>query len=101
MTTAESMYADKPLKEEESALTTTANYKTDEVEKALESNMSFLAAFCLPEICKVPFPDIYIGMWGLVTGALGRVRDFSKFALGLPRGHNTFHKKEIYTSHLC
>jgi hypothetical protein len=87
MTTAESMYADKPLKEEESALTTTANYKTDEVEKALESNMSFLAAFCLPEICKVPFPDIYIGMWGLVTGALGRVRDFSKFALGLPRGH--------------
>src|SRR5690606_5424671 len=33
------------------------------------------------------FPNFYVWLWGILTGTLSKTRDFSKFALGLPRGH--------------
>lgn len=67
--------------------TTTGSFKIAEVEAACKSNMNMLAGLCLPEVCTAPFPPVFLSIWLLITGALGRTRDFSKFAIGLPRGH--------------
>ena len=48
--------------------------------------MSFLGGFCIPEVCVTPFPPVFVSIWMMITEALVKTRDFSKFAIGLPRG---------------
>ena len=67
--------------------TATGSYNKAEVEKLAENDMNFLAALCLPKVCTAAFPDVFVNIWALIVGALLRFKDFSKFAIGLPRGH--------------
>lgn len=76
-----------PLSSPDLDTTTVGRYSTAQVRERARLDMNYLAALALPDVCEAPFPKIFVGMWALVTGALGKVRDFSKFALGLPRGH--------------
>lgn len=64
-----------------------ASFSIAEVSQRAKEDMNFLAKLCLPDVCSVDFPPLFLGMWGLVIAGLGKLRDFSKFALGLPRGH--------------
>ena len=66
---------------------TLGTYKAEDARVLAKEDMSFFGALSLPDVCTVLFPAIFTGMWKLVIAALLRKRDFSKFALGLPRGH--------------
>ena len=50
-------------------------------------HLNFLAMLAIPELFKFPFPEFYEYLWSRFTEVLFKERDFSKFALGLPRGH--------------
>ena len=61
-------------------------YKYTEVFNLAKTDMDFFAGLALPEVYKYPFPDLSLQLWALVTSAFYKQRDFSRFALGLPRG---------------
>lgn len=61
-------------------------YNYDEVTKLAKTDMDFFAGLALPEVYKYPFPDLYLQFWALITGSFYLSRDFSQYALGLPRG---------------
>lgn len=59
----------------------------EEIFEAAKTDMDLLASLAMPDVYKYAFPAIYaMGVWVLITGLLGKVRDFSQLALGLPRG---------------
>jgi hypothetical protein len=50
-------------------------------------DLDFFAALALPMVTRYRYPKFYKYLWGLLRSkAILTVRDFSKFALGLPRG---------------
>jgi hypothetical protein len=57
-----------------------------EAQKRAEQDMNFLAYLALFEIMQFPFPALYVAMWELMKSKVHLVRDFSKLALGIPRG---------------
>lgn len=61
-------------------------YDYSEVVQLAKTDMDFFAGLALPEVYKYPFPDLYLQFWALLTSAFYLVRDFSQYALGLPRG---------------
>jgi hypothetical protein len=61
-------------------------YQYDEVIQLAKTDMDFFAGLALPEVYKYPFPDLYLQFWSMLTSALFLPRDFSQYALGLPRG---------------
>lgn len=61
-------------------------YKHAEVFKLAKTDMDFFAGLALPDVYKYPFPDLYLELWRMVTTTLYKERDFTRFALGLPRG---------------
>lgn len=58
-----------------------------EVAESMEQDLDFHAAVCMPDDATCSYPDLFIKLWLMLTAALGKHRDFSKFAVGLPRGH--------------
>jgi hypothetical protein len=50
-------------------------------------DFNFLAGLAMPNVYEFPFPPIYGAVWQLLWGSANTARDFSKFAIGLPRGH--------------
>ncbi len=62
-------------------------YNPDQLEENAKNDLNFLAGLALPLICTIPFPPVFLSVWQLLIPALFKVRDFSKFAIGLPRGH--------------
>jgi len=54
--------------------------------KSAEQDMNFLALLCLFDVMQFKFPDMYLAMWELLRSKVHLVRDFSKIALGIPRG---------------
>lgn len=62
-------------------------YNVAEVQVAAKENLDFFGALANPEDCTLAFPNWYHYIWGMVTAALCATRDFSKFAIGFPRGH--------------
>ena len=61
-------------------------YKYEEVYQLAKTDMDFFAGLALPEVYKYAFPDLYLQLWNLVTSTFYKKRDFSRYALGLPRG---------------
>ena len=60
-----------------------------EVEKAFnlaKQDMNFLAGLAMPDVMEFPYPPTYLAIWEWVTRHFHKVRDFSKLALGMPRG---------------
>jgi hypothetical protein len=55
------------------------------IEKAEES-LNFLAALCFSEHMKYLFPDMFLVVWELLKSKIHLFRDFSKLAIGIPRG---------------
>ncbi len=50
------------------------------------SDPDFLAAIAMPTVYEYALPPIYIHLWAYLLELVGRSRDFSRLALGLPRG---------------
>lgn len=57
----------------------------DAIEKA-EANMNWLAALAFPEVMQYLFPQMFLAIWELMKSKIHLVRDFSKLAIGIPRG---------------
>lgn len=62
-------------------------YNSDEIKEHMRTNMDFFCSLVLPEEIFLLFPAFYTWLWENMCNALIKDRDFSKFAVGLPRGH--------------
>ena len=62
-------------------------YSSDEVIELAREDMDFFGALVCPDDIDLAFPNFYHYLWKTLIEKLSLVRDFSKFALGLPRGH--------------
>ncbi len=60
---------------------------TAELEEAARGDLNFLGGLCLPDVFKFNFPPLFSSIYSLVKSRMLEARDFSKFAIGLPRGH--------------
>lgn len=54
--------------------------------KTAEKDLNFLAMLCLMDLMQFKFPPLFMVMWELMKSKVHLVRDFSKLALGIPRG---------------
>lgn len=61
-------------------------FDATQVVDACRNSLDFLAAFCAPDVYKYAFPPIYLKLWEWLLTYVHKPRDFSKLALGLPRG---------------
>ena len=57
-----------------------------EVQEAARNSLDFLAALTLPAVYKYAFPPVYLSVWEWLLSYIHKTRDFSRLALGLPRG---------------
>lgn len=60
--------------------------RTAEVEERCKVDFNFLAAMAMPEAFLYMWPMIYLGCFQILQDIMTRHRDFSKFAIGFPRG---------------
>lgn len=51
-----------------------------------EQSLNFLAGLAIPTVFEFLFPPILLSVWQLLTDKVKLKRDFSKIALGIPRG---------------
>lgn len=51
-----------------------------------EESIDFLASLCIPEVMQFLYPAMFKLMWDLLKSKVHLFRDFSKIALGIPRG---------------
>ena len=65
---------------------TDAAFDTSEVQQLARESLDFLAALAMPTIFQFMYPPVFISAWIWLTTYAQKVRDFSKLALGLPRG---------------
>jgi hypothetical protein len=63
-----------------------ASYEQSQVFELARTSLDFLAALCAPTMVKYLFPSVFISAWNWLLGYIHKERDFSKLALGLPRG---------------
>lgn len=63
-----------------------ASYEQSQVFNAARTNLNFLAALAAPTMMKYLFPAVFINAWNWLLTYVHKPRDFSKLALGLPRG---------------
>lgn len=73
------------------------DFNAQEAFDLCKESLDFLAAVALPLVYRYAFPKLYLALWNMLRGYLGRVRDFSQIALGLPRGF----AKTLYIKLLC
>lgn len=59
----------------------------EQVKEYAKHDLDFFAKIVMPDAATLDFPDFYKWMWRELTSSADVVGDFSKFALGLPRGH--------------
>lgn len=62
-------------------------FNAEDAIKACEQSMDFLAITALPEMVEFGFPPFFVACWQLITSYAQRTKDFSRLALGIPRGH--------------
>lgn len=62
-------------------------YNSSEVVELAKEDMDFFGGLVCPEDLDLEFPDFYVFVWTILVTSIMAVKDFSKFALGLPRGH--------------
>jgi len=61
-------------------------YKQQEVFDLARNDLDFLAGLALPTVTEYTFPPVFIAIWNILVDLVFKERDFSKLALGLPRG---------------
>lgn len=64
-----------------------ANLDRNSTLELMRTDLDVHAAVCMPEDATANYPDLFIQLWVMLCTALSATRDFSKFAVGLPRGH--------------
>lgn len=69
-----------------SSATSEASFEQQQVHQLARSNLDFLAALAMPDSITFMFPPTYIAVWTWLQTYIHKPRDFSKLALGLPRG---------------
>ena len=74
------------MSSEQELLEQQPGYKHIEVFQTAKQDMDFFAGLSLPEVYKYAFPALYLQFWALITSLFYKERDFSRLALGLPRG---------------
>lgn len=62
-------------------------YNSEEVKAIAKVDMDWFGAIALPSVLTLAFPSFYLYIWQMVVECFDKPRDFSKFVLGLPRGH--------------
>lgn len=62
-------------------------FNSEEIKAAAKEDMDWFGAIALPDVITLAFPAFYVALWRIVVSSFDKVRDFSKFALGFPRGH--------------
>lgn len=77
--------SDKIVAEADRLLSGTA-VRTDEIFAACKGDLNVLAGVALPEVFEYLFPQMYLAIWSWLVEYAGKTRDFSKLALGMPRG---------------
>lgn len=75
---------DAPREQEEEL--TQAAYEQSQVFELARTSLNFMAALAAPALMKFLFPTIFLQIWNLLVSAVHKTRDFSKLAIGLPRG---------------
>lgn len=65
----------------------TEQFDAQEVATQCKEDLDFLSMVATPDVYMYRYPDVFITLWMLLTSSLGKAKDFSKFAIGLPRGH--------------
>jgi hypothetical protein len=61
--------------------------QVEEYTAAAKDDLSLFAGIMLPNEVKFAFPAFFQFLWITVTRILFKIRDFSKYAIALPRGH--------------
>lgn len=64
----------------------TFDVETQDIRRACELSIDYLAAVSSPHTYQFQFPDYYVYIFQILREAIKAERDFSKFALGFPRG---------------
>ncbi len=82
--------------QQEIPATTEASYNRDQVVLAAEGDVNFLAGLAMPTVFKYFLPRVLLTVWSLITQAAHKTRDFSQFAIGIPRGHGKTTVIKIY-----
>jgi len=72
--------------EQEEQEVSQASYEQTQVYEAARASLDFLAALLAPMVVKFLFPPVFISAWNWLLSYINKPRDFSKLALGLPRG---------------
>ncbi|MGL5078374.1 MAG: hypothetical protein ACRDBG_21455, partial [Waterburya sp.] len=63
-----------------------SNFSKSEVEELCKKSLDFLAGISMPTVIKYLFPAIFHAIWSFLVEHIHKVRDFSKLAIGFPRG---------------
>lgn len=63
------------------------NFDTQEVALQCKEDLDFLSMVATPEVYMYRYPDVFLVLWMMLTTAISQVKNFEKFAIGLPRGH--------------
>lgn len=63
-----------------------ASFHSDEIQTIAKSSLDFIAGMAMPTVFKYFYPPVFIAVWAWLTSFAIKTRDFSKLALGLPRG---------------
>lgn len=64
-----------------------AGFSRGQIFDLAKNDLNFFAALALPDVFTVFFPEIHLAVWRLLCEKIALDHDFSKLALGLPRGH--------------
>lgn len=64
-----------------------ATYRVEEVIATAERDVNMLAGLAMPTVFQYMFPPVLLAAWHLLTQSISKVHDFTKIALGIPRGH--------------
>lgn len=59
---------------------------TDDIIEGCKVNLNILAGTALPDVFEYLFPPMYLAIWSWLLKYASMTRDFSKLALGMPRG---------------
>lgn len=63
-----------------------ASYYREQAMNLAQNDLNFLAALAMPLVFTLLFPPIFLHIWQLLVEYVHKTRDFSKLAIGLPRG---------------
>lgn len=67
--------------------TTQIGVDRDQIEILARQDLNVLAALAMPTVFEYAFPTVLLAAWQFLTTYVVKFRDFSKLALGIPRGH--------------